>query len=146
MTLGLSKTLQTVKKTLGEDISPTVLFSGNGYHVYVVINSNGVNLEYEEIFTKLTDQPSRKFMQFAEEFLSNGKSDKTHNKTVSSKNCMLRVPGSINSKNGQRVQLLNIWDGYRSEINYMLSDFVVYLANQKAQESINIYHYNNGHI
>ena len=87
--LGLSKTLQTVKKTLGEDISPTVLFSGNGYHVYVVINSNGVNLEYEEIFTKLTDQPSRKFMQFAEEFLSSGKTDKNHNKTVSCKNCML---------------------------------------------------------
>ena len=102
--LRLSKTLQTIKKTLGEDINPTVIFSGNGYHVYVVINSNGVNLEYEEIFTKLTHQPSRKFIQFAEEFLSNGKSDKNHNKTVSLNNCMLRIPGSLNSKNGQRVQ------------------------------------------
>ena len=139
--LVLTKTLQTIKKTLGEDINPTVIFSGNGYHVYVVINSNGINLEYEEIFTKLTDQPSRKFMQFAEEFLSNGKSDRTHNKTVSLNNCMLRIPGSLNSKNGQRVQLLNncIWDGYRPEINYMLADFAVYLANQKAQKSINMH-------
>jgi hypothetical protein len=133
--LGLSKTLKTIKENLGGDVNPTVLWSGNGYHVYLVLSSNGVILEYQPIFTDLTDQPSRRFLQFAEDFLSCGKSDKSHNSTVSFKNCMLRVPGSINSKNGAQVKLVQLWDSKRKpEINYLLADFCAYLANQKAQE------------
>jgi hypothetical protein len=93
-----------------------------------------VNLEHEEIFTKLTNQPSRRFLQFAEGFLSNGKSDKSHDSTVSFRNCMLRVPGSINSKNDQTVRVKMQWNGYRPAINYLLSDFCVNLAQQKAAE------------
>jgi hypothetical protein len=131
--LALSVSLKNIKRLLGDDINPTVLWSGNGYHIYLVLNSNQVVLEYEKIFTGLTDQPSRKFLQFVEAFLSHGKSDKAHNNTVSFKNCMLRVPGSYNSKNGAQVTIVQIWDGRRKpEINYLLSDFCIYLANQKA--------------
>ena len=133
--LTLSKTLKNIKLRLGNDVNPTVLWSGNGYHVYLVLNTNGVVLEHERIFTNLTDQPTRKFMQFAETFLSCGKSDKVHNNTVSFKNCMLRVPGSYNSKNNERVRIIQSWDGRRKpEINYLLSDFCVYLADRKAKE------------
>jgi hypothetical protein len=44
---------------------------------------------------------------------------------------MLRIPGSINSKNGQEVKLLQQWDGKRIEINYLLRDFRRYLIEEK---------------
>ena len=129
--LALSRTLLTIRKRL--NAVPTVIWSGRGYHIIQVIDASGVNLESQQIFVELSDQPSRRFIQFAEELLSNGKSDKSHNNTVSFANCILRVPGSINSKNGQAVNLINCWNGHRSKINYLLSDFCVYLANEKAQ-------------
>jgi len=82
-------------------------------------------------------KPSRKFMQFAESFLSDNKADRAHNMTVSFKNCMLRVPGSINSKNGQTVKLLNRWDGCRPKINPLLEDFYIYLSAQRIKELTN---------
>jgi hypothetical protein len=51
---------------------------------------------------------SRKFMQFAESYLSENKADHAHNITISFKNCMLRIPGSINSKT---ARLLNYFKG-----------------------------------
>ena len=134
--LALSRTLKEIKVSLGNNnINPTVLWSGNGYHIYLVLSSNNIVLEHQESFTNLTDQPSRKFLQFAEVFLSRGKSDKLHNKTVSFNNCMLRIPGSYNSKNGAQVTIVQLWDRqYKPEINYLLSDFCIYLANQKSAE------------
>jgi hypothetical protein len=132
--VALTRTLQNIKDRLDPAANPTVIWSGRGYHIYLVINSNGVNLEFEQTFTKLTNEPSRKFIQFAEHFLSNGKSDKSHNTTVSFKNCMLRIPGSINSKNGQPVKIIQKWNSCKPFINYMLADFCIYLANEKAQE------------
>jgi hypothetical protein len=91
-------------------------------------------------------KPSRKFMQFAESFLSANKADHAHNITMSFKNCMLRIPGSINSKNGQIVKLLNRWDGYRPKINPLLEDFCIYLSAQRIKEltkrNENSYYYN----
>lgn len=50
---------------------------------------------------------------------------------------MLRVPGSFNSKNNVQVTIVQSWDGRRKpEINYLLSDFCVYLADRKAKELI----------
>jgi hypothetical protein len=124
--IALSKTLKNIKERLGG--SPTVLWSGNGYHIYQPIQA--FVLEQEEIFSKF-EQSSRKFMQFAEEFLSYGKCDYAHNITVSFKNCMLRIPGSINSKNRQIVKIGQRWNGYRPAINYLLRDFRRYLIDHK---------------
>ena len=73
-------------------------------------------------------------MQFAESFLSGNRADHAHNITVSFKNCMLRVPGSINSKNGQTVKLLSRWDGYRPKINPLLKDFYICLSSLRIKE------------
>ena len=43
-------------------------------------------------------EPSKQFLRFAEYYLSNGKADSEHYHTVSFKNCLLRIPGSYNSK------------------------------------------------
>jgi hypothetical protein len=108
--------------------NPTVLWSGNGYHIYQPID--GVILENISDFREI-DQPSREFLRFAESYLSDGKSDRVHNATVSLNNCMARVPGSINSKNGDQVAIVRRWDGQRPNIRLLIGSFCVHLADQK---------------
>ena len=126
---------RTLKKILRIKISePTVIWSGNGYHIYLVLDA--FVLETEDAFnnSKFGSNPSQKFLRFAEWFLSIGKCDPQHNKTVSFKNCMLRVPGSVNSKNGQTVRIIQRWNGYRPSIKLLLEDFYVYLSGQRLAE------------
>jgi hypothetical protein len=46
-------------------------------------------------------------------------------------NSMLRIPGSINSKNGEQVRILQKWDGQRPYINWILKDFQRYSIQKK---------------
>jgi hypothetical protein len=126
---------RTIRKILGTIVSkPTVVWSGGGYHVYLVLHA--FVLEGEDAFnnSKFGSNPSQKFLRFAEWFLSNGKCDPQHNKTVSLRNSMLRIPGSVNSKNGQTVTVIKKWNGYRPNIKLLLEDFYVYLCNQRVRE------------
>ena len=124
----LTKTLKNINDRLNM-AHPTVLWSGNGYHVYLTLKAP--LLELESVFMELSSEPSRKFIQFAEQFLSDNKSDPEHWKHVSFKNCMIRIPGSVNSKNGQQVKVIQQWDGKRVQINYLLRDFRRYLIQEK---------------
>ena len=126
--MALTWTLKNINERLN-GAYPSVLWSGNGYHIYLPVKAP--LLELENIFIELSNEPSRKFIQFAEQFLSDNKSDSEHWKHVSFKNCMIRIPGSINSKNGQEVKLIQQWDGKRVEINYILRDFRRYLIGEK---------------
>jgi hypothetical protein len=131
--LALSKTLNKIRKTL--NFQPTVVWSGSGYHIYLALDS--FVLEAEDTFnnSRFGQQPSQKFLRFAEIFLSNGKCDLQHNNTVSFRNMMLRIPGSINSKNGQTVIMIQKWNGHeRPSIKLLLEDFYVYLCDQRIKE------------
>ncbi|MGB7954911.1 MAG: hypothetical protein WCF23_13110 [Candidatus Nitrosopolaris sp.] len=75
----------------------------------------------------------RRFIQWAEQYLSEGKTDPAHSKGVSFKKMMIRIPGSINSKNGQGVKVLQRWDAQRPYINCILRDFRDYLIDKKAK-------------
>jgi hypothetical protein len=127
--MGLSRTLKKISKILISE--PTVIWSGSGYHIYLVLDA--FVLEGEDAFnnSKFGSNSSQKFLRFAEWFLSNGKCDPQHNKTISLRNCMLRVPGSINSKNHQTVRVIHKWIGYRPSIKLLLEDFYVYLSDQR---------------
>jgi len=46
-----------------------------------------------------------RFMQFAEDYLTNKKGNPQHNPTVNS--CLVRIPGTFDSKCGQTVRLCN---------------------------------------
>jgi hypothetical protein len=129
----LTKTLNRINWNLS-NCKPTVIWSGSGFHIYVVLNA--FVLETEDAFNnrKFGSNPSQKFLRFVEWFLSNGKCDPQHNKTVSFKNCMLRIPGSINSKNGQTVRIIQRWNGYRPSIKLLLEDFYIYLSSQRLAE------------
>jgi hypothetical protein len=126
--VALSRTLGNIKEKLGT--SPTVLWSGRGYHIILPLNSNNVILEIIQEFQGV-DHISLKFLRYAESYLSFNKSDSQHNYTVSFNNCMLRIPGSINSKNGQIVNIIQKWDGVRPEINYLLAGFSRHIINEK---------------
>lgn len=43
--LALSRTLNSIKEKLGLEVTPTVMWSGRGYHIILPLNSNGVILE-----------------------------------------------------------------------------------------------------
>ena len=73
-----------------------------------------------------------KFMKFAEDYLTNNKADRQHNPTISS--CLVRVPGTINSKCGQIVKVVQRWDGQRPAINYLLREFRRWLIDEKIEE------------
>ena len=126
--LALSKTLRNIKEKLGT--SPTVLWSGRGYHIILPLNSNNVILENIQEFYDVGNI-SLKFLRYAESYLSLNKSDSQHNFTVSFNNCMLRIPDSINSKSNQKVKIIQKWDRHRPEINYLLAGFSRYIINEK---------------
>jgi hypothetical protein len=130
-TLGTS--LRKINEKFHWKFKPTVIWSGNGYHIYLPVQLSGPSwcLAHTDVFHGLSSDPDRRFMQWAEQYLSDGKSDPVHSKTVSFKNCMLRIPGSINSKNGEQVRILQKWDGQRPYINWILKDFQRYLIQKK---------------
>jgi len=127
----LNKILLTLKK---DAVEPTVIWSGNGYHILIPIESLESTLEDMVEFSKF-EEPSKKVLRFLEKYLSNSKSDSDHSNTVSFGNCMLRVPGSINTKNGKNhiVSIMHKWNGKRFDIEPLLGDFHAYLID----------HYNN---
>jgi hypothetical protein len=78
----VSKTLKNIEVELNGN--PTVMWSGNGSHIIQPITA--VVLEELGLFSPAvtgTDHPSVKFLRWAEAYLSAGKSDPAHNKTVS---------------------------------------------------------------
>jgi hypothetical protein len=115
------------------NIEPTVLWSGRGYHIYLSVNAT--LLENESLFEDIeVFDPSRKFLQWVEQYLSNNKADKCHSIGVSFNNCMLRIPGSINSKVGKQVTVVQEWNKIRPSINPLLYEFYIHLATTKLRE------------
>jgi Primase X len=131
---GLESALQTTLSTIRIKINgrPTVLWTGNGYHIYQPINAEILEqfIEFEEF-----ENPSLKFIRFAEYSLTCGKADPSHNPSF--KSCMIRIPGSYNSKYSAGKNKINIfqkWDGYRPPISLLLGSFHAYLVDQKIKE------------
>ena len=80
----LNNALQKIKESIGGN--PTVLWTGNGYHIYQPVK--GFILEEYEMFyefTKYVDKDlTSKFIQFAEEHFTDYTADRLHNPTVKS--------------------------------------------------------------
>ena len=137
--LTLKKTLRNLNDTLNAK-SPTILWSGNGYHIYQPVSA--FPLEQEELFSSKSNEPSKEFLQFAELHLTDYKSDPSHHPSV--KSCLIRIPGSYNFKCVQRnngiadssteVKIIQKWDGIRPKFNPLLYDFNIWLADKKLKE------------
>lgn len=127
----LHRTLKKLKVLLNLK-TPTVIWSGNGYHIYIPINTPIVLEDIQE-FAGI-EQATTKFLRFAEWYLSSGMSDSAHNSTVSLNNCMLRIPYSYNSKNNAQVRVIKNWDGNRPDIRLLIGSFCIYLTDQNLKE------------
>jgi hypothetical protein len=128
----LNNALKRIKDILGG--YPTVLWTGNGYHIYQPLE--GFVLEDVDIFAEFVGPNEKdltsKFMQFAEDYLTNKKEDPQHNPTVNS--CLVRIPGTINSKCNEEVKVIQKWDGNKPPINYLLRDFRRRVINEKIEQ------------
>jgi hypothetical protein len=122
-----------IGQKFGTPVHPTVIWSGHGYHIYLSVDAFVLEEEYE--FAGF-GCPYRKFIQFSEEFLSDKKADPCHTKGLSFKNCMLRIPGSINSKTSseEEVEIIQKWDGIRPNIKPLLFRFDLYLLVSKSKQ------------
>jgi hypothetical protein len=131
--LALSNTLKNINEKLDSNAYPTVLDTGGGYHIYqpVYCPTALENITEFQMFEK----PSVQFLRFAKDNLSNGKADKNNNPSF--KSCLLRVPGSINSKYGvtTEVKIVQKWNGYRPPIpREFMEEFRTYLIQKKIEE------------
>jgi hypothetical protein len=66
----LKKTLSIIQRKLN-GCKPTVLWTGNGYHIYIVLNTRPLQLITELV--ELSDTPSEEFLRFAEFTFTNKK-------------------------------------------------------------------------
>jgi hypothetical protein len=133
--LELSKTLSRSLKQINHKLEkciPTVLWTGNGYHIYIVLDTRPLELITE--LTELSRQPSEEFLKFAEIIFTNGKADSKHNHSFSS--YLLRIPHTFNSKcfnenADPEVKIIQRFDFQQiPKINScMLREFRLYLAD-----------------
>jgi Primase X len=124
--LVLDKTLKNIKEKL--DGYPTILETGGGYHVYQPLYCP---IELENIIEfNGFERPSEQFLRFAKDDLSNGKADKQNNPSFRS--CLLRIPGSINSKHDKKIKIVQKWNGVRPPIpREFIEEFRTYLIQKK---------------
>jgi hypothetical protein len=133
----LDRALNRISKRIESKMHghPTILWTGNGYPIYQPVS--GFILEEEQVFAKFIDPNGKdltsKFMQFAEEFLTNKKGDHQHRPSVHS--CLVRIPGTINSKCGQTVRIIQRWDGQRPAIQYLLRYYRRWLIDERLEQS-----------
>jgi hypothetical protein len=135
----LNKTLQKIIESIGGN--PTVLWTGNGYHIYQPV-SGFVLEEYETFyeFTQYLDKDLTSiFIQFAEEYFTDHTADRLHNPTV--KSCLVRIPGSLNSKclakgEDAEVKIIQKWDGSRPSIQPLLRHFRIWLTQKRIDEEL----------
>jgi len=147
----LSNILENIREKLGYDAQPTILETGGGYHVYQPIYCPSA-LENVIQFSGF-DKPSVQFLRFAKDYLSNGKADKQNNPSF--KSCLLRIPGSINSKYNVTVKTVQTWNGIRPPIpREFIEEFRTCLIQKKIEEENyrqkmlklrRKYHNNNSH-
>jgi non-catalytic primase subunit PriX-like protein len=126
------KTLKNLSIKFHGESYPTVLWTGNGYHFYQPIEGM-VFEKYQKFYDFLSYIDSKnlttEFLRFAENLFTKGKADPNHRPSI--KSCLVRVPGTSNSKNGQQVQVIQRWDGKRPVIQWVTHDFKTHLIQKR---------------
>jgi hypothetical protein len=121
-----NETLKIIKQKLN-GFEPTIIWSGNGYHIYIVLDIRP--LEIIEELRELSNEPSEQLLRFFESTFTNNKKDSQHNPSF--KSCLLRIPGTVNSKNDSDVKIIQKFntDNIPSINNPLLREFRLYLAD-----------------
>jgi hypothetical protein len=139
----------TLRKMAIMSCFPTVLWTGNGYHIYLPLQipvlDNQQHIFSKEIFPNLFANKGRYshyfvsevFMQFVKQYFTNGKSDPQHRPKY--KTCLTRIPETYNSKcllkgkskGESKVKILQKWNGKRIDAEPLVYDFGVWLTHQE---------------
>jgi len=94
---------------------PTILDTGNGYAVIQPINIKSFQRTTHK--TKDSEELAKLFLQWSERYLSNNECDPANHPSL--KSCMIRIPGSINSKLGESKGIVSVvceWNGSRPTV------------------------------
>lgn len=134
----LKQTLRKIEEEIGG--YPTVLWTGGGYHIYQPIklefkDNDKVPLEsvkeFQEFVPLVNIDLTTEFMRFTEQHLTNGKHDPKHN--PSTKSCLLRIPGTLNSKHKENVKIIQKWDGKEADAKSIILPFLDHLIRMKIE-------------
>ena len=122
----LNGTLQFIGMKFGG--IPTVLSTGNGYGIIQPIKMTSWNgVVYPD---KTSEELTTLFLQYAERYFSCETHDTAHHPSL--KSCLIRIPNSINSKNGNHVTVQMVWDGVRVDVHSLeFEEFVKKLSNDE---------------
>jgi hypothetical protein len=127
----LNLILEIIKKDL--KCAPSVLWTGNGFHIYIVLDTRPLELITD--LTALSKEPSQDFLRFAETRFSGKKADPKHNPSF--KSYLLRIPYTLNSKciksgKDPEVKIIQKFDAENiPKIDIpLLREFRLYLADQ----------------
>ncbi len=145
----LQDVLNNCRNKLGT--SPTVLWSGGGYHPLLSFDTKSkdgddIVLELESIFREFhspLQAVSQKFMKYVEKLMTDNRADSNHNPSLGS--CLVRIPGSFNSKYKDKdgnllpkskVCIARLGDGNRPSITRLLEGFWGYLIQERNNEQM----------
>ena len=137
----MNKILRKIKEKLdNNNAHPTVLWSGNGYHIILPVYCPR-ELERIKEFQEF-DNPSERFLRFAKDNLSDNKADRANNPSFRS--CLLRIPNSFNAKTlakgesieNSKVKIIQEWDKKRPSIKQLLRNFRRYLIDEKIKNEL----------
>ena len=138
--MALGQYSRKIKQGFGKDIEPTVVWTGNGYHIYFPLQPLSIPLESDPMFSTF-QYPSKEFLKFATLYLADGKSDPNNKPTFAS--CLVRIPGSFNAKcledgrglEESKVNIVQKWNGIAPKMPLeMLTDFKGYLVTLKIRK------------
>lgn len=133
---------QTLKKAK-EEINghPTVLWTGGGYHIYQpvkIVTKYEERLplenfkEFEDFKSIVRSNLTTEFIRYAGRYFTNNKGDPKHNPSIYS--CLVRVPGTTNSKYGNKVKVIQEWDGVEAIASPLLVPFLNHLIQTKIED------------
>jgi hypothetical protein len=109
---------------------PTIIDSGRGFHIIQPLDvSTFSDTLPPDWFVKAQEQKwsgfakgiTDEYLRFGERFLTGKEADPCHSPSI--KSCLLRPPGTVNSKNNAEVKVIQEWDGTRPPASLLLGDF-----------------------
>ncbi|MBT3761257.1 MAG: hypothetical protein HOF89_01545 [Candidatus Nitrosopelagicus sp.] len=94
-------------------VHPTILNTGVGLAILLPIKMGSwINVSQ---YDKHGEELSKLFLQYTGRELSSWYSDTANHSTLRS--CMIRIPSSINTKNGKYVTVNGLWNGVRADVH-----------------------------
>jgi hypothetical protein len=142
----LKETLNKMEKEVNG--FPTVLWTGDGYHIYlpiILVNQDVKEKEKEKCsiefvsqfddefsssFSFVNNDITAEFMKLASKHFTNNHIDLDHISCINS--FYVTVPGTINSKLNLKVEIIQAWDGKLVNIQAIASSFLNSLEQSKS--------------